>query len=143
MQGGGIYLYRAAYVSGICARLCFGLPRGRTEERAGNGFRAMCRWLVTNGFADSPLHISRFFPRYRLQQLEPTPLETLLAAKQIAEEEGLHFVYIGNTSLPDMGNTYCPRCGKRLVRREGYCVSQAGFVVVCPFCGTSIPGQWS
>ena len=31
--------------------------------------RAMCHWLVENGFADVPLHITRFFPQYRMPDL--------------------------------------------------------------------------
>ena len=58
--------------------------------------RQMCRWLVENGLADAPLHFSRFFPRYRLQDLPPTPVQTLQSARQIALEEGVRHVYLGN-----------------------------------------------
>ena len=58
--------------------------------------RRMCRWIVDNGLADSPLHFSRFFPRYKLQDIPPTPIQTLKTAKQIAEEEGIKHVYLGN-----------------------------------------------
>ena len=58
--------------------------------------RQMCHWLVGNGLADAPLHFSRFFPRYKLQDIPPTPLQTLRAAKQVAEEEGVKHVYLGN-----------------------------------------------
>ncbi len=58
--------------------------------------RRMCRWIVDNGLADSPLHFSRFFPRYKLQDIPPTPIQTLTTAKQIAEEEGIKHVYLGN-----------------------------------------------
>ena len=58
--------------------------------------RQMCRWIVGNGLADAPLHFSRFFPRYKLQDIPPTPLQTLRAAKQVAEEEGVKHVYLGN-----------------------------------------------
>ena len=58
--------------------------------------RRMCRWLNENGLADSPLHFSRFFPRYRMQDIGPTPVQTLRAARQIALEEGLQYVYLGN-----------------------------------------------
>jgi pyruvate formate lyase activating enzyme len=58
--------------------------------------RQMCRWLASNGLADAPLHFSRFFPRYKMQHTPPTPLQTLKAAKQVAEEEGISHVYLGN-----------------------------------------------
>ena len=58
--------------------------------------RRMCRWLVANGLAEAPLHFSRFFPRYKMQDTPPTPLHTLKAARQVAEEEGILHVYLGN-----------------------------------------------
>lgn len=58
--------------------------------------RQMCQWIAGNGFADNPLHFSRFFPRYKMQDIPPTPVHTLKAAKQIALEEGLKHVYLGN-----------------------------------------------
>ena len=58
--------------------------------------RCMCRWLNDNGLAEAPLHFSRFFPRYKMQDVPPTPIATLKAAMRIAEEEGIKFVYLGN-----------------------------------------------
>ena len=59
----------------------------------------LCRWIADNGLADQPLHFSRFFPRFKMQDIPPTPVQTLKAAKQIAEEEGISHVYLGNVSL--------------------------------------------
>ncbi|HRW94994.1 MAG TPA: AmmeMemoRadiSam system radical SAM enzyme [Bacteroidales bacterium] len=59
-------------------------------------FEAMCRWLVEHGFANTPLHISRFFPSYKLPHVPPTPVEHILRAKETAEKCGLRFVYPGN-----------------------------------------------
>ena len=58
--------------------------------------RQMCRWIVDNGLANNPLHFSRFFPRYKMQDIPPTPLHTLSQAKDIALEEGIRHVYLGN-----------------------------------------------
>ena len=58
--------------------------------------RRMCRWLADNGLAEAPLHFSRFFPRYKMQDFPPTPIATLKAAKRIAEEEGIRYVFLGN-----------------------------------------------
>ena len=69
------------------------IPGTETAEE----FRAMCSWLRENGFSDTPLHLSRFFPRYQLQQgYAPTPVSTLRKAKEIAREEGIRHVYLGN-----------------------------------------------
>ena len=58
--------------------------------------RRMCQWIASNGLADNPLHFSRFFPRYKMQDVPTTPVQTLKAAKQIALEEGIKHVYLGN-----------------------------------------------
>ena len=58
--------------------------------------RRMCRWMVDNGMEETPLHFSRFFPRYRMQDNPPTPIQTLHAAREIALDEGVRHVYLGN-----------------------------------------------
>lgn len=58
--------------------------------------RRMCEWIVSNGLAETPLHFSRFFPRYKMQDIPPTPVHTLKAAKQIALDAGIRHVYLGN-----------------------------------------------
>ena len=58
--------------------------------------RQMCRWLNKKGLAEAPLHFSRFFPRYKMLDTPPTPIATLKAAKRIAEDEGIKYVYLGN-----------------------------------------------
>lgn len=58
--------------------------------------REMCRWIVDNNLAAHPLHFSRFFPRYKMEDVPPTPIQTLKEAKQIALEEGIRYVYLGN-----------------------------------------------
>jgi len=106
--------------------------------------KALCGWMAANLGKDTPLHFSRFFPRYKMKHLPPTPLKTLLKARDIAKAEGLEFVYIGNVAARDGGDTSCPACGKLLVERAGYAVLKN--VVEkdgkCPFCGRAIYGLW-
>ncbi|HID23758.1 MAG TPA: AmmeMemoRadiSam system radical SAM enzyme, partial [Planctomycetaceae bacterium] len=105
--------------------------------------RALSRWIVRNLGRETPLHFSRFFPHYQMRNLPPTPAETLDRAKQIAESEGLHFVYIGNITRPKAGDTFCPGCGRRLVHRSGYLVLENRIRQgKCPDCKTSIYGLW-
>lgn len=42
-----------------------------------------------------PLHLSRFFPRYKVDDLPPTPAETIYRLKNIAQKK-LKYVYTGN-----------------------------------------------
>ena len=58
--------------------------------------RQMCRWMADNHLTEAPLHISRFFPRYRMTDIPPTPLHTMKEARQIALDEGIRHVYLGN-----------------------------------------------
>jgi len=61
--------------------------------------RQMCRWMAGNDLAGTPLHFSRFFPQYKMQDIPPTPVQTLKSAKEIALEEGIKHVYLGNVGF--------------------------------------------
>lgn len=103
----------------------------------------LCRWIRHNLGRDVPLHFSRFFPQYRLRNLPPTPMETLLRARDIARAEGLQYLYIGNVMEADAALTACPDCGKTLVQRRGYSVlSNIIKDGKCPVCGKAIYGIW-
>ena len=105
--------------------------------------RQLARWVRTNLGSDIPLHFSRFFPQYKMQHLPPTPLETLDVARQIALEEGLYYVYIGNIRSREGENTYCPGCHKMLIERQGYVVMTNNLKDgCCPDCGKKIYGVW-
>ena len=58
--------------------------------------RQMCKWMVENDLTEVPLHFSRFFPKYKMQDIPPTPISTLRMAEKIAREEGIQHVYLGN-----------------------------------------------
>ena len=51
-------------------------------------------WLASLS-PEIPLHITRFFPRYKCTDLAPTPAETIRRLCRIAEED-LRYVYPGN-----------------------------------------------
>ncbi len=105
--------------------------------------KEMCQWIKDNVGDDVPLHFSRFYPAHKLRNLPPTPVETLENAYEIAKEVGIKFVYIGNLPGNEQENTYCPRCGKLLIRRAGYRVLENNVVEgKCKFCGCPIPGLW-
>ncbi len=106
-------------------------------------FKRLCRWLVKNLGRETPLHFSRFYPHFQVRNLPPTPAETLKRARQIAQAEGLYFVYIGNLTVERGGDTFCPGCGNLLVQRFGYWVAENNIKNGrCPECGTEIYGVW-
>ncbi|MGC8778368.1 MAG: AmmeMemoRadiSam system radical SAM enzyme [Candidatus Caldatribacteriaceae bacterium] len=85
-----------------------------------------------------PLHFSRYFPAYRLEN-PPTPLSILEKAFVIAKKK-LHFVYLGNVQDTEKNSTFCPSCGKLLVQRSGYAVKVVGLEGNrCKFCQTELP----
>lgn len=105
--------------------------------------RQMCRWLSDNGFKKTPIHFSRFYPTYKLEQLPPTPISILNRAAQIASEEGLIYVYTGNVPGHELSDTFCPKCKERLIIREGFRVTGINIKDgKCNKCGNIIEGVW-
>ena len=105
--------------------------------------RELVRWVKANLGADTPLHFSRFFPRYKMRHLPPTSPQTLDTARQIALSEGLNYVYIGNIAAKQGQNTYCPGCKRLLIERTGYIIVQNKLKEgCCPDCGRQIYGAW-
>jgi len=80
----------------------------------------LVKFMVDEVGVEVPLHFTRFFPYYKLNHLEPTPVKTLQMAQKIAKEAGMKYVYIGNVPTADGENTYCPECGELLIDRNGF-----------------------
>ncbi len=98
------------------------------------------RFIVEELGAETPWHISRFFPAYQMRNTPPTPLATLRQAHEIGQEAGLHHVYAGNQ--PGETHTRCHHCQRLLIRRAGYRVIQNQVEPdgTCPNCGTPLAG---
>ena len=106
--------------------------------------KRMCGWILKELGPDYPLHFLRFFPHYKLTRLPATPIETLEALRDLALQEGIHYVYLGNVPGHEGCHTYCHQCHKILIERKGYLIAQYNLVNGnCRFCGTSIPGRWA
>ena len=103
----------------------------------------LCLWIKDNLGPDTPVHFSRFFPMYKLVDLSPTPLKTLIRAKEIARATGLYYVYIGNVPQNAEEDTICPVCDKLLIKRVGYAILENNIIKgKCKFCGVKISGRW-
>ncbi len=104
----------------------------------------LCKWVVENLGDDVPLHFTRFYPTYKLRNLPPTPLASVVEAREIALAHGMKFPYVGNVPSGHPGeSTYCPGCGQVVIERAGYRVLSLGMKAgKCSSCGTPIPGVW-
>ncbi|MCW7078150.1 MAG: AmmeMemoRadiSam system radical SAM enzyme [Canidatus Methanoxibalbensis ujae] len=99
--------------------------------------REFSRWVVSLD-EDIPVHFSRFYPSHLMTDVPPTPVGTLERAAEIAREEGLSFVYLGNVPGHEYENTYCPDCGELLVERKGYHVKMNIKKPFCTKCGRKL-----
>lgn len=103
-----------------------------------NDVRNFCKWIVENLGPETPVHFIRFFSSYKLH-LPQTDIRVLEKAHDIAIEEGLKYVYLGNVSHK-YENTYCPACGTMLIERHNIYLMK--FLLkdgCCPECGEKIP----
>jgi pyruvate formate lyase activating enzyme len=101
----------------------------------------LARWIASELGPETPWHVSRFFPMYRLTNLDPTPVGTIRRAVAIGRAAGLRHVYSGNIVDGDE-DTGCAGCGEALIRRRGY-IARATDALVggrCRNCGHELAG---
>lgn len=105
---------------------------------------AMFRWINENLGSDTPLHINRYYPAYKLN-IPPTPPEKLVELRGIAMEY-LKFVYIGNLHNSDIGTkTTCPSCNTTVIERHGYSttlkmIDSSGYCKICGYGPIAVMG---
>lgn len=86
-----------------------------------------------------PWHISRFYPQYKMEDLESTPLEILNQAYEIGKSAGLRYIYLGNVGKGN--NTYCYQCHRLLIERFGFSIEAYQIKEGrCPNCQSPIAG---
>ncbi|OPL19508.1 MAG: hypothetical protein AVO35_10115 [Candidatus Aegiribacteria sp. MLS_C] len=96
----------------------------------------MADWLADNCGRNTVLHISRYFPGYRLKR-PPTPEETLISAHETFSSR-LDHVYVGNVAT-DFSHTLCPSCGAVCIERKGWSVNTDGLREgKCAACGADL-----
>ncbi|MEM1873514.1 MAG: AmmeMemoRadiSam system radical SAM enzyme [Acidilobaceae archaeon] len=102
--------------------------------------RKLARWIAENLGDETPFHLLRFYPQYKLTDVPPTPRQTLEKLAEVARSESLKHVYLGNVPGHPLENTYCPGCGFRVVGRYGFFVTEyrLGPGNTCPRCGRKI-----
>jgi len=101
----------------------------------------LAAFIATDLGPETPWHVSRFHPTYRLTDRGVTPMETLLQARAIGIAAGLKYVYTGN--IPGRGgeDTICPGCGETVIARRGFQITDNRVRNGrCSGCETAIDG---
>jgi len=102
--------------------------------------RKLARWIVENLGPETPVHFLRFHPDYKLLDVPSTPVKTLEKHISVAREEGLVYTYIGNVPGHHYEHTYCPKCGKPVIKRLGFDIIEYNLdeELRCRYCGYKI-----
>lgn len=106
--------------------------------------KALIRFVRDELSHETPVHFTRFYPQYKLQNLPPTPVRVLDKAQKTARSMGLSHAYVGNVPGHPAENTYCPNCNAMLIKRVAYHLMEQNITMgKCPNCGESIKGIWA
>ncbi len=101
----------------------------------------LAEFLADSLGTETPWHISRFHPTYKLTDRPPTPVETLVMAREIGIKAGLKYVYTGNVPGESGEKTFCYQCGSTLIDRWGFYIRKNLIDNNrCPHCGAEIDG---
>lgn len=112
------------------------------ENDSDDEIRIECEWIVENLGVNVPLHLSAFFPAWKMINKKATSLPTLLRAYNIAKETGINYVYTGNVLNDKTSSTYCTCCKNPVIIRNGYEISAINLTTdgLCTFCGKQLEG---
>lgn len=90
-----------------------------------------------------PWHVTGFYPAWKMSNVMPTPVSSLVRAREAGLRNGLYFVYTGNRPGSGEESSFCPGCGNEIITRYGFRVERNSlFGDCCPACGREIPGVW-
>jgi pyruvate formate lyase activating enzyme len=101
----------------------------------------MATWIKDYLGPDTPFHLLRFHPDYKLTTTPATNVQDLEKAYMVAKHAGLNYVYLGNVPGHPAENTYCPNCDTAVIKRNSFDITQWNLTsdMRCPVCGQQIP----
>ena len=103
----------------------------------------MVDWILENVGEEVPTHFTAFHPDFKMMDTPPTPPATLTKARNLAIDEGLKYVYVGNVLDTSGQTTYCPRCNKSLIVRNWHSIVKMSMTDGECECGERIPIIWN
>ena len=82
--------------------------------------REMAKWIKNYLGPDTPFHLLRFHPEYKLTTTPATSVQDMERAYLTAKNQGLNYVYMGNVPGHPGENTYCPNCDTAVIKRNSF-----------------------
>ena len=111
------------------------------ENDSEDELKRLAEFIVTQAGADTPWHVSRFYPQYKMDNQDATPAKTLELAYEVGKQAGLNYIYIGNLAGVNVQSTFCSNCGNMLIERRGYTIVSNSIVdQCCPGCSAKVAG---
>jgi pyruvate formate lyase activating enzyme len=103
--------------------------------------RTMAKWIKDYLGEDTPFHLLRFHPDYKMTTIQATFIPDMEKAWMTAKNQGLKYVYLGNVPGHAAENTHCPNCDTAVIKRCSFEISQWNLNsdMNCPVCGYHIP----
>jgi pyruvate formate lyase activating enzyme len=103
--------------------------------------RAMAKWIKDYLGPDTPFHLLRFHPDYKMTTVPATDVKVMEQALLTAKNQGLSYVYLGNIPGHASENTYCPNCDTAVIKRYAFEITEWKLTkdMKCPVCGYQIP----
>lgn len=106
-----------------------------------NRIKEMATWIKETLGRDTPFHLLRFHPDYKMTSTPATSVEIMEKTYMTARNAGLEYVYIGNVPGHPAENTYCPNCNELLIKRYSFEITRWNLTkdMRCPVCAHQIP----
>jgi pyruvate formate lyase activating enzyme len=115
-----------------------------TLNDSDKSLKELVNWVAGELGPDVPVHFTRFHPDYQLTNLPPTPVTTLERARALAMDKGIHYAFVGNVPGHPGNHTYCPKCGKIVIKRGGFLLEEMHLEQGrCTYCQEPIAGVWA
>jgi len=134
-------IHAAKYRWGMHVEIITNLTPGFNDNKV--ELHNLAQWISAQIGPETPWHITRFIPHFKLSHCDYTSIPTLEQARQIGMDKGLKYVYLGNVPGHLAENTYCPQCGKLLIERRNYQTLKYNLKGnECKFCNQTIAGYF-
>ena len=106
-----------AFKAGCHVEIVTNLIPGHNDDE--QQLRSLARWIALELSPRTAWHLTAYYPNHQLD-VAATGLASLERGLEIAREEGLRHVYIGNVPGHPSQHSYCAACEKIVIRRAGF-----------------------